>query len=157
MTSILFLLERTLRNQFRWSYLRNKNFSELFSAFLNSRLICENFETNMIFIAYVFPKLQTANNLVRQMFKRCCFRRPFDKQDGERFQTLLKSAQQHLYHFYWSMSKKITLKKSLLLIYKMFGLFVNTSTADDKYSLLNSDNLTQPIKMQLSRKRKTFS
>ena len=39
----------------------------------------------------------------------------------------------------------------------MFGLFVNTSTADDKYSLLNSDNLTQPIKMQLSRKQKTFS
>ena len=29
--------------------------------------------------------------------------------------------------------------------------------ADDKYSLLNRDNLTQPIQMQLSQKQKTFS
>ena len=28
--------------------------------------------------------------------------------------------------------------------------------ADDKYSLLNKDNLTQPIQMQLSEKEKTF-
>ena len=30
-------------------------------------------------------------------------------------------------------------------------------TADDKYSLLNKDNLTQPIRTQLSKKRKAFS
>ena len=30
-------------------------------------------------------------------------------------------------------------------------------TADDKYSLLNRDNLTQPIQIQLSEKQKTFS
>ena len=29
-------------------------------------------------------------------------------------------------------------------------------TADDKYPLLNRDNLTQPIQMQLSEKQKTF-
>ena len=29
-------------------------------------------------------------------------------------------------------------------------MFVNTLTADDKYSLLNRDNLTQPIRIQLS-------
>ena len=29
-------------------------------------------------------------------------------------------------------------------------------TADDKYSLLNRDNLTQPIQIQLSPKQKTF-
>ena len=40
---------------------------------------------------------------------------------------------------------------------KIFGLFLNTLTSDDKYSLLNSDNLTQPIQMQLSKKQKTFS
>ena len=34
---------------------------------------------------------------------------------------------------------------------------VNTFTADDKYSLLNRDNLTQPIQMQLTKKLKTFS
>ena len=32
----------------------------------------------------------------------------------------------------------------------------NTFTADDKYSLLKRDNLTQPIQMQLSKKQKFF-
>ena len=36
-------------------------------------------------------------------------------------------------------------------------MFVNTLTADDQYSLLNRDNLTQPIRTQLSLKRKSFS
>ena len=30
-------------------------------------------------------------------------------------------------------------------------------TADDKYSFLNRDNLTQPIRTQLSQKQKAFS
>ena len=30
-------------------------------------------------------------------------------------------------------------------------------TADDKYSLLNRDNLTQPIRTQLSQKQNSFS
>ena len=36
-------------------------------------------------------------------------------------------------------------------------MFVNTLTADDKYSLLNRDNLTQQNRMQLSQKQKAFS
>ena len=36
-------------------------------------------------------------------------------------------------------------------------MFVNTLTADDKYSLLKRDNLTQPIRTQLPRKHKAFS
>ena len=36
-------------------------------------------------------------------------------------------------------------------------MFVNTLTADDQYSLLNIDNLTQPIRTQLSKKRQAFS
>ena len=47
--------------------------------------------------------------------------------------------------------------KSLLVICKISTLFPNTLSADGKYSLLNRDNLTQPIQMQLSRKQKTFS
>ena len=37
------------------------------------------------------------------------------------------------------------------------GLVVNKLTADHKYSVLNRDNLTIPIQIQLSRKQKTFS
>ena len=36
-------------------------------------------------------------------------------------------------------------------------MLVNTLSADDKYSLLNRDNLTQPIRMQVSQKHKAFS
>ena len=35
-------------------------------------------------------------------------------------------------------------------------MFVNTLTADDKYSPLNRDNLTQPIRTKLSQKQEAF-
>ena len=41
--------------------------------------------------------------------------------------------------------EKPSWKKSLLVICKILGLFVNTLTADDKCYLLNSIILTQPI------------
>ena len=36
-------------------------------------------------------------------------------------------------------------------------MFVKILTANDKNSLLNTDNLSQPIQMQLSQKQKTYS
>ena len=45
---------------------------------------------------------------------------------------------------------------SLLVISKILGLFVNTLTADDKYSFRNSENLRQPITMQLFKKQIFF-
>ena len=46
---------------------------------------------------------------------------------------------------------------SLLVISEILGLFLNTLTTDEKYSLRNSENLSESIKMQLSKKQKTFS
>ena len=43
------------------------------------------------------------------------------------------------------------------MIHKILSLFVNTLTVNGKHYLLNRDNLTQPIQMQLSQKLKTFS
>ena len=40
---------------------------------------------------------------------------------------------------------------------KILGLFVNTLTVSDKYSLLNRNKLKQQIQMQLSQKQNTFS
>ena len=45
----------------------------------------------------------------------------------------------------------------MLVLGKILGLLVNTLTDDDKYSLLYRENLTQPIQILLSQKRKTFS
>ena len=47
-------------------------------------------------------------------------------------------------------------KKSLLLIHKILRLFVDPLTVNDKHYLINRDNLTQPIQMQLSQKQKSF-
>ena len=47
-------------------------------------------------------------------------------------------------------------KKSVLVRHKALKLFINTLSADDKYSLLKRDNLTQPIRTQLSQKQKPF-
>ena len=47
-------------------------------------------------------------------------------------------------------------KKSVLVRGKALLLFVSTLTADDKYSLLNRDNLAQPIRTPLSQKQKYF-
>ena len=42
------------------------------------------------------------------------------------------------------------------MIHKILRLFVNTLTVNDKHYLLNRDNLTQTIQIQLSQKQKTF-
>ena len=52
---------------------------------------------------------------------------------------------------------KFSSRMFLLEIHKILGFFVNTLTADDKYSLLNRDKLTQPIQILVSQKQKTFS
>ena len=45
----------------------------------------------------------------------------------------------------------------MLVLCKILRLFVNTLTADDKYSLVNRGNLTQPIQILLSQKEMTFA
>ena len=53
--------------------------------------------------------------------------------------------------------KVIELQKSLLDTWMFFRLFLNTLTADDKYSLISRDKWMEPIQMHLSQKQKIFS
>ena len=48
-------------------------------------------------------------------------------------------------------------KKSLIVICKVLRLFIKRPTTNDKFSLLNRDNLMQPIEMDLSQEQETFS
>ena len=45
----------------------------------------------------------------------------------------------------------------MLVLRKLLRLLVKTLTDDEKYSLLYRENLTEPIQILLSQKRKTFS
>ena len=84
-------------------------------------------------------------------------REAFNKQHGKRAQTLSKSRPHHLYHIHSSLPSQLSWKKLLLYTLKILGLLVNTLAADEKYPVLNRENLTIPIQMQLSQKQKTFS
>ena len=55
------------------------------------------------------------------------------------------------------MRGQLSHKKYLLAICKISKLFRNTLSPDGKYSLLDRDNLTQRIQMELSQKQKTLS
>ena len=70
---------------------------------------------------------------------------------------LLKSLSQQFHHIYWWLSRQLRWKKSLLLTYQILGLLVNTLAVDGKYSVLNRDNSTIPIQMQLSQKQRKSS
>ena len=69
---------------------KQKIFSEFFSAFFKSALNFEHFQKKMTLIAYVFPKLTTTKNVLRQMSKSSRFREPVDKQHGKWAETLIQ-------------------------------------------------------------------
>ena len=114
------------------------------------------FKKKMTLIAYLFLRLRPAKNVVRYMCEKSRFRLPFQKEHGKRVSALLKSERQHLHHIYWSMGRQLNCKKSLLVICKILRRFVNILSAVEKYSLPNRQYLTQPIRVQLSQKQKTF-
>ena len=131
-----------------------KTFSEFCFAFLKSTSNFEHFRKKGTLIANVSSKLRTPKNVTRRMSKKSRFGGSLEKQHRKRY---LKFERQHLYHIYWSMWRKLTYKKSLLVICNILRLFSNTSSADGRYSLLNTDDLTQPIQMRVSQRQRTFS
>ena len=96
------------------------------------------------------------NAWLHKWLKKTRFRGPFHKEHGKWGKTLLKAEPQHRYHIYWSLWRQFRLKKSLWVICKIFGLFVNPLCADNNYSLLNTGNLLQHFQIQLSHKQKIF-
>ena len=94
--------------------------------------------------------------MVRRMFGWPHFRAPSDGEHLKANQILIKSAWNNFRHtFCWQLAR-YTWKKSLLLIFSPLGLIVKTLTADDKYSLPNSENMREPIQMQLYKILKTY-
>ena len=70
---------------------KQKIFAEFFSAFFESALNLEHFQKKMTLIAYVFPKLPTTKNLLRQMSKSSRFREPVDRRHGKYTEALIQS------------------------------------------------------------------
>ena len=71
---------------------------------------------------------------------------------GKRAQALLKSASHHLHYIHFLLDTILWWKNSALLTCQILGLLVKTFASDEKYVVLNRDNLTVQIQMQLSQK-----
>ena len=129
---------------------KQKTFSQFFATFLKSRLNLKHFQKRDDPHSFCSSEVTYSKNVARKKSKNYSFGRPFDKQHGKRAQALFKSASQHLYHIHWLLRSQLSWKTSLLLTCQILGLLVNTLAADEKYPVLNRDNLTIPIQMQLS-------
>ena len=69
---------------------KQKIFSQFFSVFLESALNFQHFQKKIWIIAYVFPKLPTTKNVLRQMSKSSRFRDPVDRRHGKRAKALIQ-------------------------------------------------------------------
>ena len=69
---------------------KEKIFSQFFSAFLESVLNSEHFQKKMTLIAYVFPKLPTTKNVLRQMSKSSRFRERLDRRHSKWAKALIQ-------------------------------------------------------------------
>ena len=69
---------------------KQKIFSRFFRAFFESALNLEHFQKKMTLIAYVFTKLPTTKNVLRQMSKSSRFGEPVDRRHGKRAEALIQ-------------------------------------------------------------------
>ena len=69
---------------------RQKIFSQFFAAFFESALNLEHFQRKMTLIAYVFPKLPTTKNVLRQTPKSSRLREPVDRRHSKWAEALIQ-------------------------------------------------------------------
>ena len=69
---------------------KEKSFSNFSCAFFESALSLEHFQKKMTLIAYVFSKLPTTKNVLRQMSKSSRFRQPVDRRHGKQAEALIQ-------------------------------------------------------------------
>ena len=119
---------------------KRKTFSQLFVPFRAFASNFKHFEKKMILIGNVFPKVPTVKDLGRRLSKKQCFRTPFNSRHAKGSQTLMKSAWEYFYQIFSSLWGKLISKMFLLMICEMVGVFFNTLTADEKYSLGRCEN-----------------
>ena len=69
---------------------KQKSFSEFSCTFFDSALSLAHFQKKMTLVAYVFRKLPTTKNVLRQMSKSSCFREPLDRRHGKWAEALIQ-------------------------------------------------------------------
>ena len=70
---------------------KQKRFSKFFTAFFEFALNFEYFRKKMTLIAYVFPKLPTTKDVLREMPNWSRLRGLIDRRHGKRAESLIQS------------------------------------------------------------------
>ena len=91
------------------------------------------------------------------MSQKLYLRTAFGNQPVNGQQTLFKSARHHYYPIFPWIWDKLSWKKFGLVRSIILGLFVNTLTAEYKFSRRNVQTYAQPVQTPLSLKEKIFS
>ena len=142
MRNILFMIVRICHSQFKCNYLKNETlFLNVWLHFRNLHQILNVPQKRVIVIANVFPKLQTVKNLVRSLSKKGRFSTRFDCQHVKASQILTTSPWGHFYRVFSSFPGKLIRELSLQDWDEILGVFVKTLTAEDKYRVLDWENL----------------
>ena len=113
MKSILFLIGTFNDSKWDANITETLIFFAVFAAVLKPRLNFKYFEKKDYRHTFCIFEITDSENVVREMSKKSRVRRCFNKQYGKRAQTLLKSPSHHLYHIHWSLTSKMSWKKSL--------------------------------------------
>ena len=128
------------------------NTKDIFFRFLfhllNIQQILNVFKKKMIVIGNVLLVLETVKDLVTPLSKKHRFRTSLEVQFVKGSQKLLKSACELFYHIFSSLWGDMSWKVSPLVKFGIFGVSVNTLSADDKYPVRDCENFQFPIQMQ---------
>ena len=89
------------------------------------------------------------------MHETSCFWKHFDNEHVNESLKLLKYAVKYFYPTFPPFWSNLSYKNSFSVRAEIFGLFVNTLTANYEYSRSNTGNLQLPLQTQLSEKAKT--
>ena len=113
--------------------------------FLNLYHILNILKKKMTLITYVFPTLQTAKDVLKEISRMPRFRTPFNCQHVKGYRRIVKCVWQHFHHILSSLWRILSWKMTLVVIFEIVELFFNTLIDYDKSFLCNSENLSQPI------------
>ena len=91
------------------------------------------------------------------MTEKPYYKTAFDNQPVDEYQTLIKSVRHYYYPIFPWIFDILSWKKCALVRSKILGLFVNTLTAEYKYSRRNMQTFAQQVETPLSWKQKNFS
>ena len=134
-----------------------KTFSQHFAQLVQSISTFKLFKRKIFLLPYIFSKLPNVKRTVTQNFKYHRVIAPCYRQHIKRSKTLVKCPWQYFYQTFLLLWSKLTWETSLLLIFELLRVFIETLTADHRYSLCYIWNLQVLHQMQLSKKLKTFT